>query len=240
VLNTSEPRAPSWKAAAPSFAGRTYSSASIARSRLVVLFACTLLASCSAAYYGTLEKFGIEKRDILVDRLQSAQDAQADARDQFVSALDAYRSVVSVDGGDLEKTYDQLNADYEESVERANAVRDRVGAVQRVADDLFAEWEGELGEYSDPDLRRRSERLLRETRTKYGQVMTAMRRAEQSMDPVLALFQDQVLVLKHNLNAKAIGALDAELDNIEQATSRLVEDMERAIAESKEFIATMG
>jgi hypothetical protein len=213
-------------------------------SRLAVLLAYTLaaslLASCSSAYYGALEKFGIEKRDILVNRLQSAQDAQADARDQFVSALDAYRSVVSVNGGDLEKTYDKLNANYEQSVDRADAVRERVDAVQKVADDLFTEWEGELGEYSDPDLRRRSERLLRDTRTKYGQVMTAMRRAEQSMDPVLALFQDQVLVLKHDLNARAIGALDAELDNIEQATAQLVKDMERAIAESKEFIATMG
>jgi hypothetical protein len=212
--------------------------------RFAVLVACTIvaamLASCSAAYYGALEKFGVEKRDILVDRLQSAQDAQADARDQFVSALDAYRSIVSVSGGELEKAYDRLNSNYEQSVKRADAVRDRVDAVQKVADDLFAEWEGELGEYSDPNLRRRSERLLRDTRTKYGQVMTAMRRAEQSMDPVLALFQDQVLVLKHDLNARAIGALDAELDDIEQATAQLVKDMERAIAESKEFIATMG
>jgi hypothetical protein len=205
-----------------------------------VLLACALLAACSAAYYGTLEKFGIEKRDILVDRLQSAQDAQADARDQFVSALDAYRSIVSVNGGDLEKTYDRLNSNYEQSVKRADAVRDRVDAVQNVADDLFTEWEGELGEYSDLELRRRSERLLRQTRAKYGQVMTAMRRAEQSMDPVLALFHDQVLVLKHDLNARAIGALDAELDDIEKATADLVQDMERAIAESKEFIATMG
>jgi hypothetical protein len=227
----------------PRLGARRRSSRSWPR-RLALLLACTIsastLASCSTAYYGALEKLGIEKRDILVNRLQDAQDAQANARDQFVSALDAYRSVVSVNGGDLEKTYDQLNSNYERSVDRADAVRDRVNAVQKVADDLFIEWEDELGEYSDPELRRRSERLLRDTRTKYGQVMTAMRRAEQSMDPVLALFQDQVLVLKHNLNAQAIGALDAELDNIEQATAQLVQDMERAIAESKEFIATMG
>lgn len=227
----------------PKLGARRRSSRSSA-GRLALLLACTIsastLASCSTAYYGALEKLGIEKRDILVNRLQDAQDAQANARDQFVSALDAYRSIVSVNGGDLEKTYDRLNSDYERSVDRADAVRDRVNAVQTVADDLFIEWEDELGEYSDPELRRRSERLLRETRTKYGQVMTAMRRAEESMDPVLALFQDQVLVLKHNLNAQAIGALDAELDNIEQATAQLVKDMERAIDESKEFIATMG
>ncbi|HEU4619296.1 MAG TPA: DUF2959 domain-containing protein [Gammaproteobacteria bacterium] len=210
------------------------------RAPLLSLLACTLLSSCSSVYYGTLEKFGVEKRDILADRLQSAQDAQASAKDQFVSALDTYRSVVKVEGGDLEKTYDRLNASFEQSMRRADAVRERVAAVQTVADDLFAEWEGELGEYSDPDLRRRSERQLRATRTKYGQVMTAMHRAEQSMDPVLALFQDQVLVLKHDLNARAIGALDNELDDVEKATAALVADMERAIAESKEFIATVG
>ena len=49
--------------------------------------------------------------------------------------------------------------------------------------------------------------LLNDTRKRYKQLMSSMRRAENSMEPVLVAFQDQVLVLKHNLNARAIGAL---------------------------------
>lgn len=202
--------------------------------------AAAALTSCSAAYYGVLEKFGVEKRDILVDRIKSARTAENDAKDQFASALDEYRSVVHVPPSDLERTYDRLNASYEDSMRRADEVRQRIDGVQKVANDLFAEWQGELGEYSDPALRRRSQRLLRDTRAKCGQVMTAMERAEKSMDPVLAKFHDQVLVLKHDLNARAIGALGDQLDDIERATSALIQEMERAIAEAGDFIDAMG
>ncbi len=196
--------------------------------------------SCSAAYYATLEKFGIEKRDILVDRIKSASAAQTDAKQQFASALDEYRSVVHFEGGDLEREYNRLNSAYEDSARRADEVRKRIESVQKVANDLFTEWEGELGAYTDPALRRRSARLLRDTRARYRQVLAAMQRASGSMDPVLALFHDQVLSLKHDLNARAIGALGGQLDDIEKATAALIRDMERAIAEAGDFIDAMG
>ena len=70
----------------------------------------TLLGACSSAYYKTMEGLGIEKRDILVDRVEEARDAQGDASEQFASALEQFRSTVNFDGGDLEETYDRLNA----------------------------------------------------------------------------------------------------------------------------------
>lgn len=207
--------------------------------RLAVL-AAILLAGCSTAYYQALEAIGIEKRDILVDRVEDARDAQNDAKEQFQSALDQYRSVIGFDGGDLEEVYDRLNGSYERSESRAQAVSSRIGEVQRVADDLFEEWEDELDQYADAGLRRQSERLLDETRVQYQQVIGAMRRAEAAMAPVLTLFQDQVLFLRHNLNARAIGALETELDAIEDATEASIEEMERAIAEASAFIESMA
>lgn len=207
---------------------------------LIIAALVMSLAGCSAAYYRALESIGVEKRDILVDRVEGARDAQNAAKEQFASALEQYRSVVAFDGGELEDVYDRLNASYERSESRAKTVTQRVDAVERVAEDLFAEWEDELDQYSDAGLRRQSERLLRQTRDRYGEVLAAMRRAESAMSPVLELFQDQVLVLRHNLNARAIGALENELASIEEATSELIEEMERAIAEASSFIEAMA
>ena len=146
----------------------------------------------------------------------------------------------TVDGGDLEQMYDRMNAEFERSEARAQAVSERIDSVESVADDLFEEWADELDQYSDPALRRESEGLLRDTRQQYQQVLAAMHRAEDAMDPVLALFRDQVLVLRHNLNARAIGALENELDNIERATAALIAEMQRAIDEASAFIDAMG
>ena len=198
-----------------------------------------LLGACSSAYYKTMEGLGIEKRDILVDRVEEARDAQGDASEQFASALDQFRATVNFDGGDLEKTYDRLNAEYESSVSEAEDVSERIDAVESVAEDLFREWEQELDQYSRADLRRSSASLLNDTRKRYGQMMTSMRRAERSMEPVLEAFHDQVLVLKHNLNARAIGSLRNELDGIERDTAKLIKQMQAAIAEANTFIDAM-
>jgi hypothetical protein len=211
-----------------------------ARFLLVLAATAPLLASCTTAYYQALETVGIEKRDILVDRVEEARDSQSEAKEQFTSALDRYRSVVNVEGGDLEQVYDRLANEFERSEARALAVEDRVAAVQSVADDLFAEWEDEIEDYSDANLRRQSQRLMTDTRAEYRRLIAAMQRAEAAMDPVLTLFRDQVLFLRHNLNARAIGSLETELGDIERATAKLIEEMERSIAEASRFIEALA
>ena len=202
-------------------------------------FTLAFLVACSSAYYKTMEGLGIEKRDILVDRVEDARDAQDSASEQFASALDQFRSTVNFDGGDLEKTYDRLNAEYERSVAEAKDVSARIDSVEDVAEDLFKEWELELEQYNRADLRRSSAQILNDTRSRYKQLMSTMRRAERSMAPVIDAFHDQVLYLKHNLNARAIGALRNELDSIEKDTANLIAQMQAAIAEANAFIESM-
>jgi Protein of unknown function (DUF2959) len=210
----------------------------------LLLTSITLLAftvgGCRSAMYSALETVGIEKRDVLVRNVGAARDAQASAKEQFASALDQFRSVVKVNGGDVERTYDRMNSEYERSRERAREVSERIDEVEQVANDLFTEWEDELEEYSSAQLRNNSRRLLSDTLRRYQTLIGAMRRAEGAMDPVLETFQDQVLALKHNLNAQAIGSLRNELGAIEKQTSALVRDMERAIAEANTFIDSMS
>lgn len=194
------------------------------------------LTGCQTTYYSTMEKLGVHKRDILVDRVEETRDAQEEAKEQFKSALDRFSEVLSFDGGELEDKYRRLKNEYESSLERAELVRERVDSVEDVAQALFAEWETELAQYSRTDLRRASESKLRETRSHYERLISAMRRAEKSMDPPLAAFQDQVLYLKHNLNARAIASLQGELASVKSDIAVLIRNMEKSIAEADSFI----
>ena len=198
-----------------------------------------LLASCESVYYDTMEQFGIHKREILIDRIEDAQDAQEDGQEQFKDALEQFQAVVNFDGGDLEVVYNKLNDEYEDSEEAAETIRERIDQVEDVAEDLFDEWTAELEQYSNAALRRDSERQLRETRRRYERLISSMRRAEQTIDPVLASLKDNVLYLKHNLNARAIASLKGELSTVNQDVENLISAMQRAIAESNAFIEDM-
>ncbi len=203
---------------------------------LTALFLLFLMTACSTAYYGALEKVGIHKRDVMVDRVTDARNAQEEAKEQFQSAYEQFTSVVDVDGGDLESRYDVLNEAYEESKSKAENVHERITGVESVAKALFKEWESELAEYSSEALRRDSQKKLKQTRTQYNQLIAAMKRAEDKIDPVLAIFHDQVLYLKHNLNARAIASLRGELVSLEKDVSQLLQEMESSIQEADQFI----
>jgi hypothetical protein len=90
-------------------------------------------AGCSSTYYRTLEKFGYAKRELLVDRVEKARDAQAEAKEQFTSALERFQAVVGTDGGDLQRKYDAMSADFKRSEARAKEVHERIDAVEDVA-----------------------------------------------------------------------------------------------------------
>ena len=96
--------------------------------RYLLLLLCLGLWACESTYYNAMEKVGIHKRDILVDRVEDARDSQQDAQEEFRDALSQFRSVVSFDGGDLEKLYDRLNASYEDSAAAADDIRERIDA----------------------------------------------------------------------------------------------------------------
>lgn len=66
--------------------------------------------------------------------------------------------------------------------------------------------------------------------------MTAMHRTEETIEPVLASLQDNVLYLKHNLNSRAIASLKGELATVDQDVAKLVAAMQQAINESNQFI----
>ncbi|PKL47253.1 MAG: DUF2959 domain-containing protein [Planctomycetes bacterium HGW-Planctomycetes-1] len=196
-------------------------------------------AGCQSVYYGTMEKFGKHKREILVDRVEDARDAQQETKEQFASALDKFKSVVNVPTGQLQEKYDTLKSELDKSESKAKAVKKRISDVEDVAKALFDEWTKELEQYKNPDLRASSEKKLNQTRARYTQLIDIMKKAETKIEPVLSAFRDQVLFLKHNLNAQAVASLQSEVTTMEADIGKLIAEMEKSIAEADSFIKTM-
>lgn len=206
----------------------------------LVLLTFAVAPGCDRVYYGTMKKFGMEKRDILIKRVREVRSAQTEAQEEFTSALDRFRAVVAVEGGTLEEKYDKLSKELERSEDRARKVRDRINAVQDVSKDLFREWERELGQYENRSLKAESEKEFRQTRQRTETLIAAMRRSETKIDPVLQPLRDRVLFLKHNLNAKALGALSSELATVETNVDALIADLQKSIAEADAYLKEMS
>lgn len=206
---------------------------------LISTIAIVSFSGCTTIYYNAWEKLGKEKRDILRDRIKDAESEQKEASKQFKDALTHIRALYGSNGSDLEKTYDKVSSDYDNSKDKAEALKNRIAKVEEVAGDLFDEWEKEIKEMSNDNLRDDSRHKLKQTKAHYAEMHTAMKKAESSMAPVLTAFRDQVLYLKHNLNAQAVGTLGKEYKSIEKDINELVERMDESMRKSSEFTSNL-
>jgi len=204
---------------------------------LCLLLLASMLTGCSANTFW--RKMGYENRELLVDDVKEARDEQNKAKEEIKTTMERFKEVTAFQGGDLEAKYNKLKAAYDDAESRAGKVSGRIGDVEKTASDLFEEWEAELENYDSAELRSKSREQLVDTRSKYRQLLSVMKQAESKMKPVLKAFSDQVLFLKHNLNAAAISSLQGTAATIDADVSRLITEMEASIKEANDFISAM-
>ncbi len=208
---------------------------------------CLLLAGvfavtegCSKVYYASMHKLGKEKRDILVQRIKDGKKGQDAAKEQLKTTLQAFQELTGFDGGNLEKIYNKLNGELERAQSRADKLSNQITSIDKVANDLFAEWQGEINGMQEPTLKRQSASILADTRLRHAQYMKRMRQTEAKMVPILQKFHDQVTFLKHNLNAKAIQSLKVTAAKMDGDVAGLISDIEISSQEADKFIGTLS
>jgi len=190
-------------------------------------------------YYRTKESLGQHKRELVVLRVEEASESLLETKIYFSDALERFKAVVKVEKGPLEDKYRLLKRQFDFCEQQAKQVSERIQAIEDVTNALFTEWEAELKEYSNRSLRAQSRQQLKLSKQHYTRLLKAMRKAEKQINPVLGAFRDQVLFLKHNLNAQAIAALQQEFSEIAFDISQLIIAMEASITEANHFVQVL-
>ena len=89
-------------------------------------------------------------------------------------------------------------------------------------------------------LKNRSAAMLRDAKDRQSVYMKAMRKTESQMTPVLTAFHDQVLFLKHNLNARAIGSLKGTAASINTDVTAVMKSIDSSMQEADKLIASLA
>jgi tetratricopeptide (TPR) repeat protein len=198
-----------------------------------------LSKSIRKVYYSTRESIGDHKREIVVYQVEQACISLQETKEEFEETLERFKSLVCVNDSGLDHRYNLLNRQYQFCRSKSDAVSNKIRAIQEVSEALFIEWESELDQYSNRALRNSSKQQLKAARQNYTRLIKSMQRAESKIHPVLAAFKDQVLYLKHNLNSRAIAALQHEFIEMSVDISQLILAMEQTIQEASRFFSTL-
>lgn len=199
-----------------------------------------LSSGCQTVYNTTMEKvFGYEKRQLLTKAVTSLRKDEQKAQQEFKDAMTQLKELYGFQGDRLEDMYNKFKASYDDAASQSDVVHNRIQNMENIAGSMFSEWEKEIKQYSNPTFAADSKRNLTETKSRYSQLLKAVRASEESMKPVLTQLKDHVLYLKHNLNAAAIGSLKGEAISIQSQIEQLIERMNTSIAEADAFIKNM-
>jgi Protein of unknown function (DUF2959) len=198
------------------------------------------LAGCKSTYYKTMRTLGKEKRDILVSRIQDAKKDQDQTQQKLQTTMESFQALTGFKGGSLEKSYKRLNSDYESAASQAGKLHDKIQSIDQVSNDLFKEWQGEINDMDNAKLKSQDLVMLRNAKARQGTYMRAMRKTEDQITPVLKAFQDQVLFLKHNLNARAIGSLKNTSAMLQSDVASLVQSINASSQEADKLISSLA
>jgi hypothetical protein len=208
-------------------------------SRALIVFAL-LLSGCQSTYYKAMSTLGKEKRDILVSRIKDAKKDQDQTKHKLQTTMESFQALTGFKGGSLEKSYKRLNSDYESAASQAHELHDKIQSIDQVSNDLFKEWQGEINAMENGKLKSQDTVMLRNAKTRQATYMRAMRRTEDQIEPVLKAFHDQVLFLKHNLNARAIGSLKNTSAGLESDVAGLVQSIDASSQEADKLISSLA
>lgn len=211
---------------------------------ILLSFFLLILMGCQSAVqkavqetkYSAYEVFGVQKRDLLKKEVKAVREEQKETQDEFKEAMERIKALTQFNGGKLEREYRRINASYEDARDQAEVLRGRIRQVDVIAQDLFKEWAGEIDQIETPSLKAESRRSLGRTQKRYQEMYAQLKKSEGRMDPVLSRLKDQVLYLKHNLNAQAVGSLKGESLSIQKDIERLLEEMKTSIEAADQFI----
>jgi hypothetical protein len=206
---------------------------------LALVVSLSLLTGCTSLYYKAQEKLGNEKRDILIDRVKKGRKEQEQAKEQYKTTLEAFQAVTGFSGGKTEEIYKKLKKEYDEAAERTKKVSDRINSIEQVSGDMFTEWQQEIDTMNNRDLKAKSRNLMRDAKARYTPLIRKMKDVEQRAKPVLKAFEDQVLFIKHNLNAEAVTSLKSTVLKMDVEVTKLVADIEASTKEADAFLATL-
>jgi hypothetical protein len=207
---------------------------------LSVIVFSLLLSGCHSTYYKAMSTLGKEKRDILVQRIKDAKKDQDQTKQKLQTTMESFQALTGFKGGSLEKSYKRLNSDYESAASQADKLHDKIQSIDQVSNDLFKEWQGEINAMDNGKLKSQDSVMLRNAKTRQATYMRAMRRTEEQIAPVLKAFHDQVLFLKHNLNARAIGSLKNTSAGLQSDVAGLVQSIDASSQEADKLISSLA
>ncbi len=181
----------------------------------------------------------LKRTDKLIERAEGTVKQAVSAREEIQKTLDSYNAVFKSDVKDVRDAYKSVEKGIERTEKQREAVKLAMDEMKTEADAYFASWTESLQQIESPDLRKRSEDRMAETRGHFNGVLGAVADARGQYEPFLKNLKDQWTYLGHDLNAEGIKSLKPDADKLNTQAGELFKKIDAGMKKAKDYIASL-
>lgn len=197
------------------------------------------LAGCSSVsgVFGGKDKAGPGKVDDLLGRIEQVHVECELAQRAALESLQVLQAMVSPSfGGDALAAFDGFVTSIDASEERAKELDKAVTSMKKTAGPFFESWAASMSEYTNVQMRLRSQNRLTETHARYEAIVAAVEPAQGSLKAFNSGLRDHELYLSNDFNAAAVAELAEDASALAGHADQLDKLFDRAREATEEYV----
>lgn len=179
------------------------------------------------------------KNVMLKQSAAQVRDDQVKTLQILDGALERLRETYKPKQTALATAYEDWKKIYNEFAVHIDDADRHISELNKIADDLFAEWAQEAEMISDSNLKSRSLDKLQDTKEHYQDIQEHLIDKRANAQDITIKLRDRVLFIKHSLNAESLEVLQEEASDIETDMEDMRDDMEKELVQLNDFIGTL-
>jgi uncharacterized protein YhaN len=207
--------------------------------RIYTAFALATALVLASAGPALAQDEGVKQIQQLVKRANSTVGAINETKLQLQKTMAAYDVVLAPDTKDRRGAYNKLQKEMADTEKKRAQVAERAKEMNSQADAVFKSWEGSTAAISNPELRKRSEDRLAQTKERFGGIRDSGQQATELYGPFMKSLQDQVAFLGNDLNASAVASLAPDAAKLKASASELYAAIDKTTAAANANIAAL-
>ena len=194
--------------------------------------------SAGAQIFGS-DPEGLKRTDTLIKKAEELVKETVSARGKSARPSTLYNAIFADDVKDARKAYKDMEGEMKKTGERREEVRKKLEEMKVEADAHFAGWSESLQQIQSPDLRKRSEARMAETRGQFDGILDAVSEAREAYEPFMTSMKDQWTYLGHDLNANGISSLKPDAEKLNLQAKELFEKIDAGMSKADEYIESL-
>ena len=194
--------------------------------------------TAEAQIFGT-DPEGLKRTDGLIKKAEELVKETVSAREQIRMTLDTYNTIFADDVEDVRKSYKGVESEMEKTEKKREQVGKKLDEMKVEAEAYFAGWSESLQQIGSPDLRKRSEARMTETRDQLDGIFDSVREARDAYAPFMTNMKDQWTYLGHDLNANGIASLRPDAEKLNLQAKELFEKIDAGMKKADKYIESL-